>query len=50
MRILGQLHDLPVNIQIRQLRPRILGSGVNEPPRDGEDEDPDQDDAVVVHG
>ena len=50
MLILGQLHDFPVNVQIRQLRPRILGPGVDEPPRDREDEDPDEDDAVVVHG
>lgn len=38
MLILGQFHDLPVNIQIRQLWPRILGPCMNKPPRYREDE------------
>ena len=50
MLFLGHLHNLPVHIHIRQLRPGVLGPSVDEPPCDGEDQDPDQDHAVVVHG
>ena len=41
MRLLRHLHNVALHVQIRQLRPRILGPSVNEPPRDGEDQHSD---------
>lgn len=38
MLVFGQIHDLPVHIQTRQLWPRILGPSMDEPPGRGENE------------
>lgn len=38
MLILWQLHDLPVNVQVRQFWPGILVPSMDEPPRDSENQ------------
>ena len=47
---IGQFHNLSVDIQMRQLWPRVLSQTVNEPPRNGKYDNADQDHAVVIHG
>ena len=32
MFVLGQIHNVPINVQIRQLGPWVLGPRVDEPP------------------
>lgn len=49
MSLLGHLDNLPVRVEICQFRPGILVPRVDEPPRRGEEQDADQDDAVVIH-
>lgn len=49
MVILGQLHNLPTQIQIRQFRARILLPGVDNPPHRCQKDYANEDHAVVIH-
>ena len=41
MLVLGQIHNLPVNIQFRQFGPGVFGPRVDEPPHYGQNEHAD---------
>ena len=50
IRRMPNFNHLSIHVQMRELRTGVFGSGVDEPPYNGKEEDTDKNNAVVVHG